>query len=187
MAGLTEVAAIVKDVDDLEALEIALIENLQREDLNAVEIAVHLSEIHRRLRVYLDQDLAKKIGVDRSSITNYVRLPKLPGVDQEAHDRREAYPGARQGPPLPQVREGAEGLRGQGAERGGDGARPGEGREKRSTRRTPGSGTRRRGLRRCSRIRVTITMKKNKGKIIVEFFSEKDLRRIVEAIINIKQ
>src|SRR5664279_4307698 len=77
MAGLTEVTAIIKDVDDREALEIALIENLQREDLNPVEIAVTYQRFIDEFG-YTHQDLAKKIGVHRSSITNCVRILRLP-------------------------------------------------------------------------------------------------------------
>ena len=77
MAGLKEVPAIIKDVDDHEALELAMIENLQREDLNPVEIATVYQRFVEDFG-YTHEDLAKKIGVERSSVSNYIRLLKLP-------------------------------------------------------------------------------------------------------------
>jgi ParB family transcriptional regulator, chromosome partitioning protein len=77
MAGLTRVPVLVKDVGDENLLEIALIENIQREDLNPIEEA----QAYKRLieTVGLTQEaLATRIGRDRSYITNYLRLLKLP-------------------------------------------------------------------------------------------------------------
>jgi ParB family transcriptional regulator, chromosome partitioning protein len=77
MAGLTRVPVLVKEVSDDNLLEIALIENIQREDLNPIEEA----QAYQRLieSVGLTQEaLATRIGRDRSYITNYLRLLKLP-------------------------------------------------------------------------------------------------------------
>ena len=77
LAGLSKVPVIVKDVPDRDLLEIALIENIQREDLNPIEEA----QAYRRLieNVGLTQEgLAVRVGRDRSYITNYLRLLKLP-------------------------------------------------------------------------------------------------------------
>ena len=77
IAGLTRVPVLVKDVTDENVLEIALIENIQREDLNPIEEA----QAYKRLieNVGLTQEsLAIRIGRDRSYITNYLRLLKLP-------------------------------------------------------------------------------------------------------------
>jgi ParB family chromosome partitioning protein len=77
MAGLTRVPVLVKEVADQNLLEIALIENIQREDLNPIEEA----QAYKRLieNVGLTQEaLATRIGRDRSYITNYLRLLKLP-------------------------------------------------------------------------------------------------------------
>lgn len=76
-AGLHDVPVIVKDLDDREALEIALIENLQREDLTAIEEA----EGYRRLMDQFSrtqEDLAREIGKSRSHISNTMRLLALP-------------------------------------------------------------------------------------------------------------
>src|SRR5687768_12611460 len=77
LAGLSKVPVVVKDVPDKDLLEIALIENIQRENLNAIEEA----QAYKRLieTVGLTQEeLAARVGRDRSYITNYLRLLKLP-------------------------------------------------------------------------------------------------------------
>jgi ParB family chromosome partitioning protein len=77
LAGLTKVPVVVRDVPDKDLLEIALIENIQRENLNAIEEA----QAYKRLieTVGLTQEeLAARVGRDRSYITNYLRLLKLP-------------------------------------------------------------------------------------------------------------
>ncbi len=77
MAGLSRVPIIVKEIPDQDLLEIALIENIQREDLNPIEEA----QAYRNLidTVGLTQDaLAVRLGRDRSYITNYIRLLRLP-------------------------------------------------------------------------------------------------------------
>jgi ParB family transcriptional regulator, chromosome partitioning protein len=77
LAGLSKVPVVVKDVPDKDLLEIALIENIQREDLNPIEEA----QAYKRLieSVGLTQEaLAARVGRDRSYITNYLRLLKLP-------------------------------------------------------------------------------------------------------------
>lgn len=77
LAGLSRVPVVVKEVPDQDLLEIALIENIQREDLNPIEEA----QAYRRLieNVGLTQEaLAARVGRDRSYITNYLRLLKLP-------------------------------------------------------------------------------------------------------------
>ena len=82
MAGLSRVPIVVKEVPDHDLLEIALIENIQREDLNPIEEA----QAYRNLidTVGLTQDaLATRLGRDRSYITNYLRLLRLPDDIQQ--------------------------------------------------------------------------------------------------------
>jgi ParB family transcriptional regulator, chromosome partitioning protein len=77
LAGLSKVPVVIKDVPDRDLLEIALIENIQRENLNPIEEA----QAYKRLieSVGLTQEaLAARVGRDRSYITNYLRLLKLP-------------------------------------------------------------------------------------------------------------
>jgi len=75
-AGIVKVPVVVKDATDMEALELALIENLQREDLNPIEEASgyqHLIEVYGLTH----EEVSVQIGKDRSTITNHLRLLKL--------------------------------------------------------------------------------------------------------------
>lgn len=94
-AGLTDIPAIVKDVGDKEMLEIALIENLQREDLNAIEEAEGYRALMEKFS-YTQEELAKKISRERVTVANTLRLLKLPaeiknyiskGLLSEGHGR----------------------------------------------------------------------------------------------------
>jgi ParB family chromosome partitioning protein len=76
-AGLKEVLVVVKDVSPGRAFELALVENVQREDLNAVELAEALERLGQELG-YTQEELAKRIGKDRTTVANSLRLLKLP-------------------------------------------------------------------------------------------------------------
>lgn len=82
IAGLTTVPAIVKDFTDEEMMEIALLENIQREDLNPVDTAVSISNI-LEVRNMTQEEFAKKFGKSRSYITNLLGLLNLPKSVQE--------------------------------------------------------------------------------------------------------
>ena len=77
MAGLTEVPVIVKDVTDEQAMELALVENLQREDLDPVEEAAGIRELMTRCDLTQEQ-VARKLGKSRSALANSLRLLSLP-------------------------------------------------------------------------------------------------------------
>jgi ParB family transcriptional regulator, chromosome partitioning protein len=77
IAGKTEIPAFIRAANDQESLEIALIENIQREDLNAIEIGVNYKRLIDECSLSQDE-LAGRIGKKRSTITNYLRLLKLP-------------------------------------------------------------------------------------------------------------
>ena len=77
MAGLKDVPAYIRQADDQELLELALLENLQREDLNAIEIALSYKRMMDEL-TYTQEEVAERMGKDRSTVTNYLRLLKLP-------------------------------------------------------------------------------------------------------------
>lgn len=76
LAGLTEIPALVRSVEQHQLLELALIENIQREDLNAIEIATafHNLSTHHGLS---HEQIAERTGKDRSTVTNFVRLLRL--------------------------------------------------------------------------------------------------------------
>lgn len=77
MAGLTKLPAIVKDAAPAETLELALIENIQREDLNPLEAAEAFQRLIKDFNLTHD-DLSRKVGKDRPTVTNYLRILKLP-------------------------------------------------------------------------------------------------------------
>jgi ParB family transcriptional regulator, chromosome partitioning protein len=77
MAGLKDVPAYIRQADDQELLELALLENLQREDLNAIEIALSYKRMMDELN-HTQEEVAERMGKDRSTVTNYIRLLKLP-------------------------------------------------------------------------------------------------------------
>lgn len=77
MAGLKDVPAYIRQANDQELLELALLENLQREDLNAIEIALSYKRMMDELN-HTQEEVAERMGKDRSTVTNYIRLLKLP-------------------------------------------------------------------------------------------------------------
>lgn len=83
LVGLKEVPIVVREADDQEKLEIALIENIQREDLNAVELALGYKKLAEEFNLNQDQ-LAKKLGKSRPVVTNTLRILQLPQAIQDA-------------------------------------------------------------------------------------------------------
>lgn len=81
-AGLREVPVLLKNVTDREALELALVENLQREDLGVLEEAEGYRQLIDEFQ-FTQEELAKGIGKDRTSVTNTLRLLRLPGEVKE--------------------------------------------------------------------------------------------------------
>jgi ParB family chromosome partitioning protein len=77
IAGLTEIPAYIRVADDEQMLEMALIENIQREDLNAIEIGLSYQRLIDEVG-FSATDLADRLGQNRATITNYIRLLKLP-------------------------------------------------------------------------------------------------------------
>ena len=88
MAGLTAIPAYIRTVDDENVMELALVENIQREDLNAIEIALayeHLAETTGMTQ----EKISERVGKSRTAVTNYMRLLKLPAQIQMALKNRE--------------------------------------------------------------------------------------------------
>ena len=77
IAGLKDVPVYVRQANDAELLELALLENLQREDLNAIEIALSYKRMMDELN-FSQEQVAERMGKERSTVTNYIRLLKLP-------------------------------------------------------------------------------------------------------------
>ncbi|MFZ1529894.1 MAG: ParB/RepB/Spo0J family partition protein [Ferruginibacter sp.] len=77
IAGLKDVPVYVRETNDSQLLELALLENLQRENLNAIEIALSYKRMMDELD-YTQEQVAERMGKERSTVTNYIRLLKLP-------------------------------------------------------------------------------------------------------------
>ena len=88
MAGLTTIPAYIRTADDENVMEMALIENIQRQDLNAVEIALAYQHLLEQYDLTQDR-LSERVGKKRATITNYLRLLKLPASIQMALQNRE--------------------------------------------------------------------------------------------------
>lgn len=87
-AGLTTVPVYVRKVNDQKLLEMALVENIQREDLNPLEIAITLDRLITECKI-TQETLSERVGKNRATISNYIRLLKLPSEIQVALSRNE--------------------------------------------------------------------------------------------------
>ena len=81
LAGLTEIPAYIRKADDQTMLEMALVENIQREDLDAIEVAISYQRLIEECKL-TQESLSDKVGKNRSTVTNYLRLLKLPAEIQ---------------------------------------------------------------------------------------------------------
>jgi len=77
IAGLKDVPVYIREANNSQLLELALLENLQRENLNAIEIALSYKRLMEDLE-YTQEQVAERMGKERSTVTNYIRLLKLP-------------------------------------------------------------------------------------------------------------
>ena len=77
IAGIRDIPVYIRQADDHQLLELALLENLQREDLNAMEIALSYKRMMDELN-YTQEQVSERMGKERSTVANYVRLLKLP-------------------------------------------------------------------------------------------------------------
>ena len=88
MAGLTTIPAYIRTADDENVMEMALIENIQREDLNSLEIALAYQHILEQYELTQER-LSQRVGKKRTTIANYLRLLKLPAPIQVALQNKE--------------------------------------------------------------------------------------------------
>lgn len=92
MAGLKTIPAYIRTADDENVMQMALVENIQREDLNAIEIALAYQNLIEKYDLTQDQ-LSEKVGKKRATIANYLRLLKLPAQVQVALQNRQVDQG----------------------------------------------------------------------------------------------
>lgn len=193
MAGLSEMPAVLMTVTEMQVMELALIENLQREDLNEVEAAVAYRELMDRFQL-TQQDIAQRIGKSRTAIANTLRLLNLPENMQKlirsngisaGHGRcLLSLEGTKQEVLLQKILKDQLSVR--EAEKLAQSMKkePAPKKKKESTtalnelfiidleeRLQQSLGT-----------RVTVVEKNNRGKIEIEFYGNEDLDRIVEML-----
>ena len=88
MAGLTTIPAYIRTVDDENMMEMALVENIQRENLNSMEIALAYQHLMEQYNLTQER-LSERVGKNRSTVTNYLRLLKLPASIQMGLKNRQ--------------------------------------------------------------------------------------------------
>jgi ParB family chromosome partitioning protein len=88
IAGLTKIPSFVREAGDESMLEMALVENIQREDLDAIEVALSYQRLIEECKL-TQENLSDKVGKKRSTISNYLRLLKLPAIVQKALREQE--------------------------------------------------------------------------------------------------
>ncbi len=88
LAGFKKIPAFIRESEDANMLELALVENIQREDLDSIEIALSYQRLLEECQLTQDS-LSERVGKKRSTISNYLRLLKLPAVIQKAIRERE--------------------------------------------------------------------------------------------------
>ncbi|MBP3711298.1 MAG: ParB/RepB/Spo0J family partition protein [Bacteroidaceae bacterium] len=195
--GLTTIPAYIRTVDDENMLEMALVENIQREDLSAIEVALAYQGLIDAHNLTQDQ-LSEKVGKNRATIANYLRLLKLPASVQMALRNREIDMGHARAllaisDPKAQLKVFAEMKKGHMSVRQieemvknlSEGASV---KTQNGTRiRQKGSNLSadynllREGLRKIFKTKVEMTCsEKGKGKITIPFSGEAELERIIE-------
>jgi ParB family chromosome partitioning protein len=194
LAGLKTVPVVIRDIKDEHLLEITLIENLQREDLNPMEVAHAFDRLSRELSLS-HEEIGRRTGKDRASITNTLRLLRLPmDVQQLIADRRLSMGHARAILGLPsedlqrQVAEkaGSQGLSVRQVERMIQ--RITETREPQpaeAASEDPNVRAATDELQRVLGTRVRIVPKsEDRGRIEIEYYSPEDLDRIYSVIVR---
>ena len=88
IAGLTAIPAYIRTIKDENVMEMALVENIQREDLNAIEIALAYEHLLSNSGM-TQEKVSERVGKSRTAITNYLRLLKLPAQVQMALQKKE--------------------------------------------------------------------------------------------------
>ena len=88
LAGLQAIPAYIRTIKDENIMEMALVENIQREDLNAIEIALSYEHLLEQSQM-TQEEVSKRVGKSRTAITNYLRLLKLPAQVQMALQKKE--------------------------------------------------------------------------------------------------
>jgi ParB family chromosome partitioning protein len=195
LAGLTEISAVVRQIPPDRLLEVTLVENIQREDLNPIETAQAFERLVRELNIS-HEEIARRTGKDRSTITNFVRLLKLPpdiqqlvaerrismgharailGLPDEEHQRAVAEKTAAQGLSVRQVERMVRRM----TER----REVAEAKDAESL--DPNVAAAIRAMEQALGTRVRLVERSNhRGRIEIEYYSDDDLNRIYSIIVH---
>jgi ParB family chromosome partitioning protein len=195
-AGLHEALVVVKDVSAKEAFELALIENVQREELNPIELAEAFERLVRE-HGYTQEALAERVGKDRTTITNALRLLKLPprvrtrvmeGALSEGHAR--ALLGAGDGPTIEELAErvlrarlsvrATEALARNHAAKKGDASRP----DGAASDKSPAVRDLEAKLTRALGTKVQVRDRGNKGEVAIPYADLDALDRLIEKLLS---
>jgi len=189
-AGLRRIPVVVREVTPTESLELALIENIHRKDLNPIEEAFAYAKLLEETRITQDV-LAKRLGKDRSSITNLLRLLKLPvQIQQDVIDGHLSMGHARLLAGLKNsedqwtlrntiIKRGLSVRQSEAlAKRGKDSTNT---REKESTK-DPYLQSLEDNLKRSLGTKVEIKKRGSKGSLVVHFYSDDELDRLLELL-----
>lgn len=186
MAGLTHIPAYIRTVDDENMMEMALVENIQRQDLTALEVALAYQHLIEQYGLTQEQ-LSEKVGKNRATVTNYLRLLKLPAPIQVALKDRQIDMGHARAllaldDPQAQLHMVKE-LSAGGTVKGKDGKRI---RQKGSAL-SAEYNVLRDSLSTFFHTKVQMTCsEKGKGKITIPFANEEELERIMEIFDRLK-
>lgn len=190
LAGLTEVPAIIKSLTEQEMMELAILENLQREDLTPIEEAEAYHSLIEQLG-FTQEELAKRLGKSRPHIANHVRLLNLPdsvrllineGKLSMGHGR--TLLGLKNKKIIPEIAEKVlkQGLNVRQLEALVQMYNEDVPRETTKPKKNIFVEAKESQLREYFGTNVQIKKNKNKGKIEIEFYSEEDLERILEIL-----
>lgn len=190
LAGLTEIPAILKELDEQQMMEIAILENLQREDLTPIEEAEAYHSLITNLQ-FTQDDLAKRLGKSRPHIANHIRLLQLPedirdlvneGTLSMGHGR--TLLGLKNKRRIPEVaaKTVKEQLNVRQLEALVQQLNDDVSRETKTEKKDVFVQATESQLREFFGTQVQIKKAKNKGKIEIEFYSEDDLQRILEIL-----
>ena len=194
IAGLTEVPVIVRDFNEQQMMEVAILENLQREDLTPIEEAEAYNSLIVNLN-FTQDDLAKRLGKSRPHIANLIRLLQLPEDIRElvnegklsmGHGR--ALLGLKNKRRIPEVAQKVmkDHLNVRQLEKYIQDVNEAVSRETKVSKKDIHTQATESQLREYFGTQVQIKKAKNKGKIEIEFYSQDDLQRILE-MLNIEE
>ncbi len=193
-AGLESIPAVVRELSDREALELALTENLLREDLNPMDVAHGFKALQEKYGL-THEEVAARLGVDRSTVTNTIRLLRLPAEIQEMIARGEVTAG--HGRAILGLKSAEDQLEGAAmvvkyglSVRGAEElvarwyAPPSERKSKSAESADPNIRAAAHEMERTLGTRVRILGEGASGRIEIRYYSEADLNRIFEWIVR---